>query len=382
MTDQQHELLKRLFNSRYFASAESLKRILEYLCQRSEDPEHGTIKEYDIAVHALGRSASFDPKTDPIVRVNIATIRDRLRSYFADEAPESRLRLVIPKGQYRVVFEEVPKRGHQAGSAATRFPALERFWRPYLTRTVPNMLVFSELLFFRDNHGTYIRNIYINQIQGGLKQLTKKLPGLQPEGFRPSFHFVSAGEVHCLLNLTRLFERMGVECHARNSRFLAWNSLRDTNLILIGSSRTNPFVDSLQGENIFFLSADRIINRSPRPGEEASYAGHRTKDGKLEKVTEYAVVTRRPAPTADCVVTCIAGNHGRALEGAGDFLSDESQVALMLERLEADQPGASSSSHFQVLLKVELVDFDEEVAHVEILSTRVMGGQNEPAKAR
>ncbi len=86
MTEQQRELLKRLFNSRYFASAGSLRRILEYLCQRSEDREHGTVKEYDIAVHALGRPLSFDPKTDPIVRVNIATIRERLRSYFDIEA--------------------------------------------------------------------------------------------------------------------------------------------------------------------------------------------------------------------------------------------------------------------------------------------------------
>jgi len=374
MTDQQRELLKRLFNSRYFASAESLKKILEYLCRRSENADRGVIKEYDIAVHALGRPSSFDPKTDPIVRVNMATIRERLRSYFENDAPESQIRLVIPKGQYRAVFEEVPNRGFEAGAASMRFPALERFWHPYLTRTFPNTLVFAELLFFRDDHGTYVRNIYINEIQGGLELLAKRLPGLHPEEFRPSFHFVSAGEVHCLLTLTHLFERMGVECNSRNSRFLAWNSLRDTNLILIGSSRTNPFIDSLQGENAFFVTQDRILNRLPRAGEQASYAGHRTKDGKLEKVTEYAVVTRRPAPTADCVVTCIAGNHGRALEGAGDFLSEESQVSLLLERLEADQQGASSSSHFQALLKVEMVDFDEEVAHVEIVSTRVIGG--------
>ena len=373
MTDQQRELLKKLFNSRYFASAGSLRRIVEYLCQRSEDQEHGTIKEYDIAVQALGRPVSFDPKMDPIVRVNIATIRARLRSYFDTEAADSRIRLIIPKGQYRVVFEEVPKRGLQA-SASTRFPALERFWHPYLTRTFPNTVVFTELLFFGDNQGTYVRNIYINDMQGGLELLARKLPSLRSDEFRPSFHFVSAGEVHCLLKLTRLFERMGVECNARNSRFVAWNSLRDKNLILIGSSRTNPFIDSLQGENIFFVSQDRIVNRSPRPGEEASYAGHRTKDGKLDKVKEYAVVTRRPAPTAGCVVTCIAANHGRALEGAGDFLSEESQVALLLDRLEADQPGALSSSHFQALLKVELVDFDEEVAHVEIIATRVIGG--------
>jgi hypothetical protein len=253
MTDQQRELLRRLLSSRYFASAGSLRRILEYLCQRSEAREQDPIKEYDIAVHALGRPLSFDPKTDPIVRVNMAAIRERLRLYFDSEAPDSRMRLLIPKGQYRVVFEEVPKGRFQPPSAKSRFPALERFWHPYLTHTFPNILIFTELLFFRDNQGTYLRNIYVNEMQRGLELLGKKLPGLRSEEFRPSFHFVSAGEVHCLLSLIRLFERMGVECGTRNSRFVAWNSLRDTNLILIGSSRTNPFIDSLQGENVFFL---------------------------------------------------------------------------------------------------------------------------------
>lgn len=374
MTDQQREILKRLLSSRYFATAESLKRIIEYLCHESENRERSAIKEYDIAVHALGRPASFDPKTDPIVRVNIATIRERLRTYFENEAGDSPLRLAIPKGQYRATFEEMPKRTLPAHSASRRFPALERFWHPYLTRTFPNTLVFTELLFFRDDKGNYIRNIHVNEMQGAAEALKKSLPCIESNKFRPSFHFVSAGAVHCMLNLTRLFERLGSECQARNSRFLAWNSLRDTNLILIGSARTNPFIDSLQGENTFFVSQNRIINRAPRSGEEACYAGHRTKDGKLEKVTEYAVVTRRPAPTADCVVTCIAANHGRAIEGAGDFLSEESQVSLLLDKLETEQAGAGGASHFQVLLKVEMVDFDEEVAHVEIISTRVIRG--------
>ncbi|RPI22898.1 MAG: hypothetical protein EHM61_21110 [Acidobacteria bacterium] len=374
MTDQQRELLKRIFNSRYFATADSLRRILEYLCQRSESQEGGSIKEYDIAIHALGRPPSFDPKTDPIVRVNIATIRARLRAFFEHDSPDARLRLSIPKGQYRAVFEEVPKGRTYPGAGAAQFPALERFWHPYLTHAFPNNLVFTELLFYRDDQGTYVRNIYINEMQGGLEQLKHRLPDVQLDRFRPSFHFVSAGELHCLLKLTRLFENMGVEFNTKNSRFLAWNSLRDTNLILIGSSRTNPFIDSLQGENNFVLGPDRITNAAPRPGEEASYAGFRTRDGKLEKVTEYAVVTRRPALSSDCVVTSIAANHGRAVEGAGDFLTEESQVALLLQRLEAEEGAAGPSPHFQVLLRVDMIDFDEEVSRVEIVATRAIGG--------
>jgi hypothetical protein len=197
------------------------------------------------------------------------------------------------------------------------------------------------------------------------------VPCFELEAFHPTFHFVSAGEVHCMLALTRMFERIGVQCETKNSRFLAWNLLRESNLILIGSSRTNIFIDSFQGENVFLLGPDRILNLAPQAGEEEVYMGFRTKDGKLDKTTEYALITRRPGVTAECVVTSIAANHGRAIEGAGDFVTNPSQLRLLVQKLDPDNQG-KLPSHFQVLLRVEMLDFDEEVTHVEVVTTRTV----------
>jgi len=228
------------------------------------------------------------------------------------------------------------------------------------------------LLFFRDDRGNFIRNIYVNDVHNGLDQLKERFQGtLASPDFNPSFHFVSAGELQCLLSMSRMFGLLGVRYETRNSRFASWNVLRESNLIFLGSSRTNPFVDSLQGENKFALTAETIVNTRPAPGEPECYTGSRYKDGKLEKVTEYAVVTRRPGVRAGCATTVISGNHGRAIEGAGDFLTTENQVQALLERMGLESQ-ANLPSHFQVLLEVHMIDYDEEVAHVEPIAYEII----------
>lgn len=93
-----------MLESRHFAQALSLRKILEYLCRHASEPDGPSVKEYELAVFALGRPESFDPKSDPIVRVNMAAVRGRLGAFFEDEGRDEPLRLTIPKGEYRAVF--------------------------------------------------------------------------------------------------------------------------------------------------------------------------------------------------------------------------------------------------------------------------------------
>jgi len=62
-------------------------------------PPKATIKEFDIAIAVYDRRADYDPRTDPIVRVEAARLRARLREYYEVTPPE-RVRIDIPKGQY------------------------------------------------------------------------------------------------------------------------------------------------------------------------------------------------------------------------------------------------------------------------------------------
>jgi hypothetical protein len=375
MQEAERRLLERIMESPHFAQASSLKRTLAYLCERPDDNGSNLPKEYEIAVEALGRPGSFDPKTDPIVRVNVAAIRQRLQAYFESEGREETLRLEIPKGIYRAVFTAISNGATSPEVAETTMAARRRFWQPYLSGKVKNMLVYTDVLFFRDDSGNYLRNIYVNGLPGGVEEIRKRAPAEAFHDLKPSYHFMSAGEVQSMLALIWLFAHLKAPLEVRNSRFTSWNELRSSNLILLGSSRTNAFLDALQAGNNFVIAPDEIRNLEPRDGEEPSYSGQRHMEGKLEKAAEPAVVTRRPGLAPGTVVTMISANHGRGVEGAAQFLTLEGDVAAALESSGLGNAG-KLAAHFQWLLRVHMVDFDEEVISVERVSHRIISAAN------
>ena len=68
----------------------------------------GEIKESVVAVEVLGRAASFDPRTDPIVRVEAGRLRSRLVAYYQTEGSSDAVLVDLPIGGYMPHFHERP----------------------------------------------------------------------------------------------------------------------------------------------------------------------------------------------------------------------------------------------------------------------------------
>ena len=77
------QALDRVLSSGVFDRSRSLSKLLNYICGKYFDDQTDEIKEYNIAVEALGRPADFDQKKDAIVRVEMHRLRKRLREYYA-----------------------------------------------------------------------------------------------------------------------------------------------------------------------------------------------------------------------------------------------------------------------------------------------------------
>src|SRR5579863_2252990 len=92
--------LDAILSSGLFAHAPSLAQFLSYICSKCFDGETSQIKEYSIAVEALGRTSDFDQKRDSIVRVEAHRLRKRLRQYYDAEGATHPIQIVIPAGQY------------------------------------------------------------------------------------------------------------------------------------------------------------------------------------------------------------------------------------------------------------------------------------------
>ncbi|MBV8841808.1 MAG: helix-turn-helix domain-containing protein, partial [Bryobacterales bacterium] len=56
------------------------------------------MKEYTIAVKALGRGESFDPRIDSIARVEVSRLRSRLDQYYATAGSQDPIIFILPKG--------------------------------------------------------------------------------------------------------------------------------------------------------------------------------------------------------------------------------------------------------------------------------------------
>ena len=82
--------LDRILGSPAFSNAPSLSRLLEHLVEQALSGQPDPLKEYAIGVDVFGRSDSFDPRTDTIVRVQARRLRAKLEEYYAASAARIR----------------------------------------------------------------------------------------------------------------------------------------------------------------------------------------------------------------------------------------------------------------------------------------------------
>jgi len=90
--------LARILASPQFAQSERLSRFLTLAVDVTQSGE--SLKEYRIGVDVFDRGKSFDPRTDPIVRVQAAKLRSKLLEYYAEAGANDPLVISVPKGSY------------------------------------------------------------------------------------------------------------------------------------------------------------------------------------------------------------------------------------------------------------------------------------------
>lgn len=98
--------LDRVLASPDLASSPRLAAFLRYVVESKLAGRAEQIKGYTIAVEALGRAPSFDPQSDPIVRVEATRLRRALQNYYNTQGLTDPLLIHIPKGGYVPQFED------------------------------------------------------------------------------------------------------------------------------------------------------------------------------------------------------------------------------------------------------------------------------------
>jgi TolB-like protein/cytochrome c-type biogenesis protein CcmH/NrfG len=119
------EELGRIIKSAPFQQSQRRQRFLEYIVIETLAGRGDRLKGYTIAREVFDRPEDFDPNIDPIVRMEAARLRDRLREYYEGDGRNDPIRIDLPKGTYtpQIEFRQAATLGAPSEQAGATIPA-------------------------------------------------------------------------------------------------------------------------------------------------------------------------------------------------------------------------------------------------------------------
>jgi hypothetical protein len=234
------EQVQRLVQSDLFRFSASQRRLLEYLAEKSLRGEADQLKEYTIAIDALGKPESYDPRHDSAVRLQSGKLRQKIREYYFAAGSADPVLVDFPKGHFKLVFSyrdvSAPQepassgfrerrtavapwlaltlilaglcaywgtlvfhleQGQRASAAAAAWPpAVEEFWGPFLGSKDLTLICVGAPLFLRLPNSGFFRDSEVNSWDTAesldlKRKLKRAFPGETPE---PWYFYTGTGE--------------------------------------------------------------------------------------------------------------------------------------------------------------------------------------------
>ena len=128
--------IERILANRLFSRSERLCRFVRFAANHALNDGANRLKEYLVGVEVFDRGPMYDPRIDPIVRVEARRLRAKLKAYYASAGREDQLRIEFPKGTYSPVFRFRPSRLMKSTPATDAAIAVLPFEN--LTSSTPN----------------------------------------------------------------------------------------------------------------------------------------------------------------------------------------------------------------------------------------------------
>ena len=98
------DALERVLSSDLFSRSSVLSGFLKFIVEKALEGQRDGLKEYSIAVNALGKPLDFNPQIDAIVRIHAGRLRRLLNEYYNGTGKEDPVRIELIKGTYVPAF--------------------------------------------------------------------------------------------------------------------------------------------------------------------------------------------------------------------------------------------------------------------------------------
>jgi len=399
-------LLLRVVASPQMKRAARMREFLMFVGQRTLRDGCDQIHEQEIGSHVFGRPPGYDTSFDNIVRVNATDLRKRVDDYFATDGLHEPVVFEIPRGSYKPMFRprtmvespppespfavepapeliEIPAAlqpanrlpmitagatiaalaaaccflwiqnasMHRALYAWQSTTSVGSFWSGVLGARPNTDIILADTTFALIEDITkrpiplsaYLSHDYVSGIQSPELSQDRRddLQLISQRSFGSLGDFRAAQQVVAL-------DPLGKNLHIYYARDYRPALAKQDSLILIGSRKSNPWVDLFVAKLNFTVDYDTnryvsyIKNHAPAKGEQDVYT---TLSGP-ESNGGYSVVAYLPNPDQGGKAVILAGTTSEATESAAEFLTSETAMANFQALLHVKQ-----LPYFEVLLK-------------------------------
>jgi hypothetical protein len=165
-------------------------------------------------------------------------------------------------------------------------------------------------------------------------------------------NYTGIGEAIGLYHLMNLFRTAGKDLTLKQSRTVSAEDLKNHNVILLGSSWVNEWVEKLPVKEDFVYGINASIeNKDPLAGEEREYRPvYDEKTGGVKE--DYALITVKPGLTDEHRLMILAGILSEGTQAAAEFVTRKEYLGVLHQRLQQVSGEDGPPKYYQVLLKV------------------------------
>ncbi len=387
--ENSRKLVDKVLHSKQFQRADRLRELLEYLSNQSLLPDPPELKERDIGSAVYGRSADYNPAEDSIARVEVRNLRKRLARYFETEGAAELTIIDIPKGHYHLRFTVRPVVSvpHPAGRKLLRLGLAfvcglllglaGLLFAPGASREEPTAFSAPIWSHFAGNgRPTYV--VLADSIWAEMQYLLKQdltlddylnkdrrdhpLPdnwsGLEEEVgrlfSRPYTSIADVTFVQRLMNQCALSQWTPA---IRLARDMSARDFKGNNIILLGSKRSNPWVELFDDQMNFVFEFDAelhvplIRNRLPIRGEPGAYIAHR---GNSTSRDVYGHIALVPNLDNSGMVLLVQGTYAEGTEAVAELLTNHEVCAAVVSDLNLEVEGALRP--FELVVKSTVIE--------------------------
>ncbi len=398
--------VERVLNSTTFRNTEVLRRLLKFLALKSIAGEADQLKEYTVGIDALGKPATYDPRQDSVVRIQMGRLRHKLADYYSTEGTHDPILLDLPKGHFKLTWEVRPFAVEEVPPVAVPVPQklasgldwqriavivasawailatgfwyrqyreaaplreawtsdLQELWQPVFESNRPLIVAVSTPLFVGFQGSGFFRDQSLNTWEDALHspRVQAIRRSLNNPAILQRYYYTGVGEMAASFRLGKLLNFSGLKMSTARSSQVSWQQMADNNVIFVGAPRV--FGDQLHKLPVdldLVFREDGVHDLKPPAGKPALYADDYPSianeaasipdDGEV-----YALVDRMPGPLGSGDIQTFTSNHSPGTLGAVEWFTNSTFAHQLLTKLR--KADGTIPRYFQLVLKVKYQD--------------------------